>query len=103
MSRVRPCLVLLALLAASPSAWAHGDLRWTTLSPADIQRLTASPVAFEYAPFLREHLRAARLVQQSDDHSASASTATASAKGRRIWSASGRRSGTPWSAAAVAR
>jgi hypothetical protein len=68
MSRVRPRLVLLALLAASPSAWAHGDLRWTTLDPADIQRLTASPAAFEYAPFLRDRLRAARLVQQSDDH-----------------------------------
>jgi hypothetical protein len=68
MSRVRPCLVLAALLAVSPSAWAHGDLRWTTLSPADIQRLTASSAAFEYAPFLPARLRAARLVQQSDDH-----------------------------------
>lgn len=58
----------MALLAVAPAVWAHGDLRWTTLAPADIQRLTASPTAFEYAPFLPARVRAARLVQQADDH-----------------------------------
>lgn len=61
-------VLLLVLVSPAPSAWAHGDLRWTTLVPADIQRLTASQAAFEYAPFLPERLRAARLVQQADDH-----------------------------------
>ncbi|MDQ7841979.1 MAG: hypothetical protein RDU83_13320 [bacterium] len=60
--------LLLALIGLAPAAWAHGDLRWTTLTPAEIQRLTVSPAAFEYAPFLPERLRAARLVQQADDH-----------------------------------
>lgn len=66
--RVGLGFALAVLLAAPPIVWAHGDLRWTTLAPADVQRLTASPAAFEYAPFLPERLRAARLVQQADDH-----------------------------------
>jgi|GEM_PF-2996870 len=60
--------LLLVLVTRAPAAWAHGDLRWTTLGPTEIQRLTASQAAFEYAPFLPERLRAARLVQQADDH-----------------------------------
>lgn len=63
-----PFALLLALVVLVPVVWAHGDLRWTTLAPADIQRLTASPAAFVYASFLRERLRAARLVQQAEDH-----------------------------------
>jgi hypothetical protein len=60
--------LLLVLVGLPPSVWAHGDLQWTTLAPADIQRLTAAPTAFEYAPFLRDRLQAARLAQQSNDH-----------------------------------
>lgn len=68
IARAGLCLVLVALLAAPPIVWAHGDLRLTTLAPTDIQRLTASPAAFEYASFLPERLRIARLVQRADDH-----------------------------------
>ncbi|MDR7519704.1 MAG: hypothetical protein QN131_13845 [Armatimonadota bacterium] len=59
---------VVGILAAATTTLGHGDLQWTTLTSYGIERIATASATFEYASFLPQRLRTARLVQRAGDH-----------------------------------